>query len=82
MWYLYILRCRDKSLYTGITTNIERRLREHNAKKGSRAIRGRLPAKVVYREKHRSHSKALSREATIKSWTRSEKLVLIKKDSP
>ena len=76
-WHLYILRCADGSLYTGITNNVERRLAAHNGKKGSRATRGRLPAAVVYSERFRSKGKALSREIEIKSWTRAGKLALI-----
>jgi len=77
MWFLYILKCKDNSLYTGITTDVERRVNMHNNKKGSRAIRGKLPAKLVYTEKHPSHSKALKREAEIKAWPRPKKLLLI-----
>ena len=76
-WHLYILRCSDGSLYTGITNNVERRLSAHNGGKGSKAIHGRLPAAVVYRESFHSKGKALSREIEIKSWTRAGKLALI-----
>ena len=76
MWYLYILRCRDKSLYTGITTDVERRLKEHNAGKGSRAVRGKRPAVLVYRETIKSRSLALKKEAQIKKLTHAEKLTL------
>lgn len=82
MWHLYILKCRDKSLYTGITTNLERRLQAHNSKKGSRAIRGRLPARLAYQETCPSRSKALKREAQIKRWSRAEKLAFIKNSKP
>jgi len=76
MWHLYIVECNDKSLYTGITTDVKRRLREHNAGKGSRALRGKLPAVLVYREKMKSRSSALKREAQIKKWTHAQKSAL------
>ena len=78
-WLLYILRCEDGSLYTGVTVDLEKRLAKHNAGKGSKAVRGRLPVRVVYRENHKSRGTALSREAEIKSWPRAKKLGLIKK---
>jgi len=77
MWYTYIIRCADKSLYTGATTDITRRIKTHNAKKGGSYTRSRLPVKLVYKEPHRTKSKALKREAEIKSWTKKEKLALI-----
>ena len=79
MWHLYILRCRDNSLYTGVTVDVSRRLKQHNSGKGSRAIRGKLPAEVVYQERYRSQSKALKREAQIKKLARAEKLMLVSK---
>ena len=78
MWYVYIMKCRDSTLYTGVTTDIERRVKEHNHKKGSAYTRSRLPVTLVYTETHLNRSKALIREAKIKSWTRERKLVLIK----
>lgn len=50
-WYLYILRCRDDSLYTGITTDVEKRLEMHRSGKGAKYTRGRAPLELVYREK-------------------------------
>ncbi len=78
-WQVYILQCSDQSLYTGITTDIRRRLKEHNAKKGAKAIKGKLPVRLVYQENHSSRSKAQVREAEIKSWSRTQKLVFLKK---
>lgn len=77
MWYLYILECSDGSLYTGVATHIARRLKEHRDGKGSKALRAKLPVKLVYQEKYLTRSKAQMREAQIKRWTRREKLALI-----
>ena len=79
MWYVYILKCKDKKLYTGITTDIHRRLKEHNAGTGGRFTRFRKPVSLIYSEKAPSRSKALKREAAIKKLKREEKLALIKK---
>ena len=78
MWYLYILRCRDGSLYTGITTDVEKRLEAHQGGKGAKYTRGRGPLELVYREECGDHSAALKREAEIKALPREEKLKLIK----
>lgn len=78
-WKLYILRCRDGSLYTGITTDVQKRLAAHNVGKGAKYTRGRGPLELVYREDCGDHSAALKRELEIKSLTREEKLKLIKK---
>lgn len=77
IWHLYILRCRDGSLYTGITTDVEKRLETHQSGKGAKYTRGRGPLQLVYREKCGSHSDALKREFAIKALTREEKLELI-----
>ena len=77
LWFLYVLQCKDKSLYTGISTNVQRRIKEHANGKGSRALRGRLPLKLVYQESFSSRSAALKREAEIKKWPRKKKLALI-----
>ena len=79
MWYLYILRCKDGSLYTGITTDVEKRLEAHRAGKGAKYTRGRGPLELVYKEECGDHSDALRREAEIKRLPRDEKLKLIKK---
>ena len=78
MWYLYILRCKDDSLYTGITTDVEKRLEAHRCGKGAKYTRGRGPLELVYREECGDHSDALRREAEIKRLPREEKLKLIK----
>lgn len=77
MWYLYILRCKDDSLYTGITTDVEKRLEAHRAGKGAKYTRGRGPLELVYKEECGDHSAALRREAEIKRLPREEKLKLI-----
>ena len=73
-WKLYILRCGDDTLYTGITTDVERRLEEHGSGKGAKYTRGRAPLKLVYSEICGDHSTALKREAEIKKLSREEKL--------
>ena len=77
MWYLYILRCKDDSLYTGITTDVEKRLDAHRAGRGAKYTRGRAPLELVYRETCGGHSAALKREAQIKKLSREQKQVLI-----
>ncbi len=76
-WVVYVLRCRTGQLYTGCTTDLERRVQEHNAGVGSKFTRSRLPVAVVYREELRSRSEALRRERAIKAMRRSEKLRLV-----
>lgn len=73
MWYLYMLRCGDGSLYTGITTDVEKRLQAHRSGKGAKYTRGRGPLTLVYRETCGDHSQALKRELTVKALTRQEK---------
>ncbi len=77
-YLVYILECSDKSLYTGFTTDIERRVKEHSeGKRGAKSIRGKLPIKLVYTEKFSTISEALKRESEIKGWRREKKLKLI-----
>ena len=76
-WFLYIVKCQDDSLYTGITTDIPRRLKEHNAKKGAFYTKNKTPVELVYREDMANQSEARKREAAIKRLTREEKLHLI-----
>ena len=77
MWYLYILRCGDGTLYTGITTDVERRLEEHRQGRGAKYTRGRGPLELAYQEECGAHSEALKREYTVKQLTREEKENLI-----
>jgi len=75
--YVYILRCADDTLYTGYTTDPERRLAEHNAGQGAKYTRGRTPVELVYLECHGSRSTAMSREYELKQLRRAEKRRLI-----
>ncbi len=65
-WHIYILRCADGTLYTGIATNVAARLATHNAGKGAKYTRGRLPVSLIYQEKAESRSAAQKREYAIK----------------
>ena len=76
-WYVYILRCKDGTLYTGSTDDVERRLAVHNSGKGAKYTRSRRPVEIVYTEECESYSAALRREYAIKQLTRQEKLNLI-----
>ena len=78
MWYVYILKCRNGSLYTGITDNLERRFKEHARGKGGHFTKSFGAEKILYSGQCPDKSSALKREAQIKSWTRPEKLALIK----
>ena len=80
-WQVYIIVCTDNSLYTGITTDIERRFREHAGVQGAKYFRGRTPDKVVYLEGGHSRSTASKREAAIKKLLRADKLRLIASNS-
>lgn len=77
MWYLYILQCGDGSLYTGITTDVEKRLEAHRSGKGAKYTRGRSPLELKYREACGTHSDTLKRELEVKRLSREEKLALI-----
>jgi len=80
-WYIYIVRSKDDSLYTAITTDIKRRIKEHNTDslKGAKSLRGKLPVVLVYYEIFKTQSEARKREAAIKNWKRIYKLRLINK---
>jgi putative endonuclease len=78
MYHLYIIECSDKSLYTGITTDLKRRFEEHKNKKGGHYTSSKTVVKIVYTEEHPDRSSALKREAEIKSWKKEKKLELIK----
>ena len=80
MWYVYILECKNKSLYTGITTDLERRFNEHK-EKSARYTSYNPPLRILYKETASTRSKALKREALIKSWPRKKKLELIRRKS-
>ena len=76
-WYLYILRCKDGSLYTGITTDVEKRFEAHQNGKGAKYTRGRGPLELIYRESCGTHSDALKREVAVKRLSREQKQALI-----
>lgn len=78
-WFVYILRCSDGSLYTGVTTDVKRRSEQHNAGTASRYTRGRLPVRVEYQEPHASRNLALKREWAVKAMARPEKESLIRR---
>lgn len=76
-WYVYILRCGDGTLYTGMTDDVERRFAAHRAGKGAKYTRGRGPLELVYTEPQPDRSAALRREYQIKRLSRADKLRLI-----
>ncbi len=79
MYYLYIAQCADKSLYTGITTDLKRRMNEHNASVlGAKYTRARKPVRLVYKQRFPDRSGSSQEEARIKSLSRLEKIKLIK----
>lgn len=77
MYYVYILKCHDGTLYTGITTDVQKRLATHNSGKGAKYTRSRLPVTLLYQESQPDKSAALKRELAIKALTRPQKLALI-----
>ena len=77
MYYVYLIQCKDGSLYTGITNDIERRFKEHKDKVGGHYTASHKVEKIVYTERLKTKSEALKRETQIKSWSREKKLELI-----
>lgn len=77
-WFVYVLRCRDGSLYTGVSTDVRARVEAHNRGRGARYTRGRGPVALVHVEPVRSRSAALRREASIKALPRTHKLNLVR----
>jgi putative endonuclease len=76
-WYVYIIRCSDDTLYTGITTDVERRFCEHACGRGAKYFRGRKPQELLYLEGGHDRSTAGKRELLIKAMTRADKHLLI-----
>jgi predicted GIY-YIG superfamily endonuclease len=76
-WTVYILRCGDGSLYTGIAKNVQARVNQHREGRGAAYTRSRLPVKLLYQQEGLTHSKALIREAEIKAMPRSKKEEII-----
>ncbi len=76
-WFVYIIECSDKRLYTGITSNLTKRIRDHNSGHGCRFTKFRRPVKLLHNEEFLSKDQALKREAEVKGLTRQKKLSLI-----
>jgi len=81
MYYVYLTQCEDKSIYTGITTDLKRRFQEHKDKKGGHYTRAHKVEKILYSEEFETRSEALKREVEIKSWPREKKLNLINRNN-
>lgn len=79
--YVYVLLCKDATLYTGWTTDLEHRLKAHNDKKGAKYTKARLPVQMVYSESFPTKSEALKRECAIKKMSREEKMLMISKSN-
>jgi putative endonuclease len=79
MYFVYLLRCGDGSLYTGITTDVKRRLEEHRGGVGGHYTRAKGAARIVHTESYPDRSSASKREAEIKGWRRDKKLLLYRK---
>lgn len=78
MWYVYILKCENNTLYTGVTTDLNRRFTEHKISKGAKYTKANKPEEILYSEQFKNRSDACKRETQIKSWKREKKLELIK----
>ncbi|MDD5491485.1 MAG: GIY-YIG nuclease family protein [bacterium] len=72
-YYIYIVRCKDSTLYTGYTNDLEQRLKKHNSGQGAKYTRGRGPVKLVYKKRFKSYGKALGAECAIKKLNKKEK---------
>lgn len=82
-WFVYVIICSDGTYYSGITTDVNRRMNEHNSSaKGARYTRSRRPTRLVFQEKTKDRSSASKREFVIKQMTRSQKEQLVKTTSP
>jgi len=81
-YFVYLLKCKGSSIYTGITNDLQRRFTEHKNKKGGHYTGSHEVLKILYTEEYKTRSEALKREAEIKSWRREKKLNLIKSGKP
>ncbi|MBI4355675.1 MAG: GIY-YIG nuclease family protein [Candidatus Omnitrophica bacterium] len=79
-WFVYILRCGNGDLYTGVTNHLARRLAEHQSKKGGRFTAAHQPVELVYHEQAKDRSAALRREQQVQGWSRRNKLALVASD--
>ncbi len=77
IWSVYILRCNDGTLYTGITNNLDKRIASHSSGQGSKYTRSRLPVELVYQEQANNRSAATRRELEIKRWSRADKMKMV-----
>jgi putative endonuclease len=82
VWFVYIIKCVDGSLYTGYTDDLQKRFEKHKIGKGSKYTRSHHPEKIVFFERHYKKIIALRREREIKSWPRKEKIEFIKNKNP
>ena len=81
MWYLYLVRCKDGSLYTGISTDVQRRLADHGHNRGARRLRGRGPLQLVYSQPMGDRGAALRMEHRVKKLSKAEKERLVRRES-
>lgn len=82
MWHVYLLHCKDDSIYTGITQDVDRRVQEHKTSQGGKYTKDSGVEKLLYTERFKTRSKAVSREDQIKGWRREKKLNLIRYGHP
>ena len=82
MYFVYLIQCQDGTIYTGVTTDIDRRFQEHKNSKGGHYTSSRKVVKVLYTESHKDRSNALKRESQIKDWRREKRLNLINFGKP
>ena len=80
-WYVYMVRCRDNSLYTGCAVDVSRRVQVHNAGKGAKYTRSRLPVELVWQEPCADRAEALRREYAVKQLTRAQKEALLESEN-
>jgi len=80
MYYVYILLCNDNSLYTGFTSDLKQRIKDHNQGRGSKYVRSKLPVRLIYSEEFKSKTKALERERQIKGWKHCKKVGILNLD--
>lgn len=79
-WYVYMVRCSDDTLYTGVTTDVKRRVEEHNSeKKGAKYTKARQPVELVFKVMAKDRSKAQMKEAQLRKMSRADKLVMLQK---
>ena len=77
MYFVYLIECSDKSIYTGITTDVQRRFKEHKNKKGGHYTSSKQVVRVLYTEQYETRADALKRESQIKGWRQEKKLALV-----